>query len=54
MFVLDKIMVYLPSYNEEQDIESIIDLWMEEQAPLRESGYELAVYPIDDASKDRT
>ena len=52
--MLDKIMVYLPSYNEEQDIEAIIDLWMEEQAPLRESGYELTVYPIDDASKDRT
>ncbi len=51
---MNRIMVGLPCYNEEQNIGKLIDAWKTEEQILNETGYALDIVPVDDKSKDRT
>ncbi len=45
---------YIPCYNEEGNIASLLEAWVAEKEKLAQSGYELRVIPIDDKSRDNT
>lgn len=49
-----KLNVYLPCYNEEGNIVPLVGEWLAEEDKLRAAGYELAIIPIDDKSRDNT
>lgn len=51
---MKKLLVYLPCYNEEENIGILIDLWTAEKDTLLHSGWELQVTAIDDCSTDQT
>lgn len=51
---MKKLFVYLPCYNEEENIGSLLDLWIAEEDRLLQSGRELQVTAIDDCSTDAT
>lgn len=51
---MQKAIVVLPCYNEEKDIASLVEKWMNIYVDFQNKGYELAVYCINDCSKDNT
>lgn len=51
---MNKLFVFLPCYNEEDNIGLLIEEWMKQKDKLAGSGLELLVRPIDDCSKDGT
>ena len=48
------IYVLLPCYNEEENIEELIEKWLGQEKELNQKGYSLHISPIDDKSTDRT
>lgn len=51
---MKKIFVILPCYNEEENIESLINEWVSHRKELNKKGYDLEVIAIDDCSTDKT
>lgn len=51
---MKKIFAMLPCYNEQEDIESLVEKWIEIKNEWKNKGYELFVYCIDDKSTDNT
>ena len=51
---MKKIFAMLPCYNEQEDIEALVEKWVEIKAEWENKGYELFVYCIDDKSTDNT
>lgn len=51
---MNNLFVFLPCYNEEDNIGSLIEEWMKQKEKLNERGFELLLRPIDDCSKDNT
>ncbi len=51
---MNSILVYLPCYNEEENIVPLIENWQSEREKLSKKGYQLKIMPIDDKSKDST
>lgn len=51
---MKKIFAMLPCYNEQEDIESLVEKWIEIKREWENKGYELFVYCIDDKSTDNT
>lgn len=51
---MNKLYSFLPCYNEELNIGTLIDEWMAQKDALAELGYDLQVRAIDDCSKDNT
>lgn len=51
---MNKICVYLPCYNEADNIEALVSEWLAQAAALRGSGFELEITPVDDKSTDQT
>lgn len=51
---MNKLIVYLPCYNEAENIEALTDLWLEEAPALEARGYLLELVPVDDKSTDNT
>jgi len=51
---MNRLIVYLPCYNEEGNIEALVREWLLEKDQIASSGYVLEIVPIDDKSKDRT
>jgi len=51
---MKKLFAVIPCYNEEENIGTLIDTWMEQKQKLEDCGYEPFIYPIDDCSKDNT
>lgn len=49
-----KILVFLPCYNEELNIVDLIEGWNQHKDKLKEKGFELEIYGINDCSKDKT
>lgn len=52
--VSHRLFAVLPSYNEQENIESLVLTWLSLEGDLAARGYELAVCPIDDGSRDYT
>lgn len=52
---MNKLLVVLPAYNEEEDVEKLVDTWQEYVEPVKEK-YNLALHiaVVNDGSKDRT
>ena len=48
------LFVYLPCYNEENNIGKLIESWFEEKKGLLQKGYKLLIVAIDDKSTDNT
>lgn len=51
---MNKICVYLPCYNEAENIEDLVLEWLAEAEALCRSGFELEIVPVDDKSTDET
>ena len=51
---MKRLFVYLPCYNEAENIGSLVDQWLAEKEALASEGYSLTVTPVDDASTDGT
>ena len=51
---MSKLYVFLPCYNEEQNIGILIDQWVGQKDELARKGVELIIRPIDDCSTDNT
>lgn len=51
---MNKLYAFLPCYNEELNIGTLIDEWIEQKDELAAAGYDLQVRAIDDCSKDNT
>lgn len=51
---MKKIFVMLPCYNEQEDIESLVEKWVKIKHEWINRGYALFVYCIDDKSTDNT
>lgn len=51
---MNKLWVYLPCYNEEENIKELSLEWIEQKQKLEEKGYSLGVVIIDDKSTDKT
>lgn len=51
---MKKIFAMLPCYNEQDDIESLVEKWVKIKGKWENKGYELSVYCIDDKSTDNT
>ena len=51
---MKKIFAMLPCYNEQEDIEALVEKWVEIKGEWKNKGYELFVYCIDDKSTDNT
>ena len=49
-----RLFAVLPSYNEQANIESLIETWLSLSGELAARGYTLIVCPIDDGSRDQT
>ena len=49
-----KILVFLPCYNEELNITDLIEEWNKHEKKLKDKGFILEVYGINDCSKDKT
>lgn len=51
---MKSIYVFLPCYNEEQNIGRLIEEWIDQNEALNQRGYTLKLRPIDDKSTDST
>ena len=51
---MKNLFVYLPCYNEEENIGALIEKWLGQEENLKELGYKLIVTVIDDKSTDGT
>lgn len=51
---MNNLYVLLPSYNEEENIETLIESWLKEKDKLKDEGFQLNIVGIDDGSKDNT
>ncbi len=51
---MSKLYVFLPCYNEAENISELIDRWIAMEAELEQKGYKLCVTVIDDKSTDNT
>ncbi|AMP20001.1 hypothetical protein AZF37_01355 [endosymbiont 'TC1' of Trimyema compressum] len=51
---MNNLFVLLPSYNEDENIETLINSWLAEENKINEEGYNLNTIGIDDGSKDNT
>lgn len=51
---MKKIFAMLPCYNEQEDIEALVEKWVEIKSEWENKGYNLFVYCIDDKSTDNT
>lgn len=51
---MKKIYAILPCYNEEKNIDKLIEEWKEEEEKLEKEGYNLEIVAIDDKSTDNT
>lgn len=51
---MKKIFAMLPCYNEQEDIEALVEKWMKIKNEWENKGYSLFVYCIDDKSTDNT
>jgi Glycosyltransferases involved in cell wall biogenesis len=51
---MNKLLVILPCYNEEENIGALISAWLAEKNKLAQKGFELIIAPVDDACKDNT
>ncbi len=49
-----KILVFLPCYNEELNITDLIEEWNKQEEQLKERGFDLEIFGINDCSKDKT
>ena len=49
-----RLYVILPCYNEQDNIESLIENWLALSVDLAKRGYALRICPIDDGSRDHT
>lgn len=48
------IAAMLPCYNEEPNVQPLVEKWLALAQPFKEKGYDLQVYCIDDKSTDQT
>lgn len=51
---MNKLVVGLPCYNEEENIGRLIGAWQKEAQGLASLGYDLVIMPVDDKSTDST
>ena len=51
---MNKIFAMLPCYNEQEDIEALVEKWVKIKDEWESKGYELFIYCIDDKSTDNT
>lgn len=51
---MKKIFAMLPCYNEQENIEALVEKWVEIKSDWENKGYDLFVYCIDDKSTDNT
>ena len=51
---MKKVFAMMPCYNEQDDIESLVEKWMEIKGEWESKGYSLLIYCIDDKSTDNT
>lgn len=51
---MDKLLVMLPCFNEEKDIEPLVLKWMQLYNDFLSRGYELTIFCINDCSTDKT
>lgn len=51
---MNKLWVYLPCYNEAENIEDLVLEWLAEGEALRRAGFALEIAPVDDKSTDET
>ena len=51
---MTKLYVYLPCYNEEQNIETLLRAWLAVERALAQRGYTLRIVAVDDKSRDAT
>ena len=50
----NKLYVYLPCYNEAENIRPLTGEWLDQRRMLASEGYELHIMPVDDKSTDDT
>ena len=51
---MKKLFVVLPCYNEEKDIEKLVDKWINLYDTYLQKGYDMTVYCVNDCSTDNT
>lgn len=51
---MNRLMVGLPCYNEEENIAILMEKWEKEKNNIQDLGYELIIVPLDDKSTDST
>lgn len=51
---MNKLCVYLPCYNEAENIDALVLEWLAEADALRDAGFALEIVPVDDKSTDET
>ena len=51
---MNNLFVYLPCYNEEGNIQNLIEEWLKEKDLLSQENFALKIIPIDDKSTDNT
>ena len=51
---MKKLFVFLPCYNEEENIGLLIENWLEQKEKLHDMGFKLIITGIDDKSTDNT
>lgn len=51
---MNKAVVILPCYNEEKDIEKLVDKWVKLCDEYAQKGYDLSIFCINDCSTDNT
>jgi dolichol-phosphate mannosyltransferase len=49
-----KLLAVLPCYNEEKNIEELMEAWLNEGDKLTDMGYKLFILAVDDKSRDNT
>ena len=49
-----RLFVILPSYNEQENIETLVNAWLSLDDAIAARGYLLRICPIDDGSRDQT
>jgi dolichol-phosphate mannosyltransferase len=54
MALEQRLFVILPSYNEQENIETLVNAWLALDDKIAARGYRLSVCPIDDGSRDDT
>lgn len=51
---MNKLIVGIPCYNEEENIETLVEKWLLEKENIKKYNYELIISPLDDKSTDST